>query len=278
MGKMQRTILVLIQSRQNTSCLLLNMHGIKRAMKSDKRQKDNTLRANKYGENYTNRGIREALERQKDPVQKVKNTFTMIKFLTALLAPEYYLASSSIYHSATGRPEEAALDLAMIGVGRVLSKALAPSSTTPPRSTSPRFAGTSQGDIAVDPDLGLSRELRVAESVGGRVTRVGKQDAKLYLPSGKPVVVKGKHLSTLQYPSKLGVKIDVIGPNQELIVVGGPAKAINLGDLGGNLSRLKQLADAHGVKALAYFEAGTPQSAIDMATKWLGKENVHIFP
>jgi hypothetical protein len=122
-----------------------------------------------------------------------------------------------------------------------------------------RFEGTARGDVALNPGVGLSRELRVAEEVGGRVTQVGKRDLKFRTPSGE------------------GVTIDVLGPNQELIVVGGPAKAIKLSDLGGNLKRLKELASAHGVKALAYFEEGTPDVVIEIAIKWLGKENVHTF-
>lgn len=141
----------------------------------------------------------------------------------------------------------------------------------------PRFVATSEGDIAVNPDVGLSRELHVAEMVGGRVAKVAKNDVKYDLLRGDPVRVKGKYYDTLRYPLKEGVKIDVLGPNGELIVVGGPAKAKELSDLGGNLKRLKELAAAHRVKALAYFEAGTPQSVIDVAIKWLGKENVHTF-
>ena len=45
----------------------------------------------------------------------------------------------------------------------------------------------------------------------------------------------------------------------------------------GNLKRLKELADAHRVQALAYFEEGTPQSVLDLAIKWLGKGNVRSF-
>lgn len=133
-----------------------------------------------------------------------------------------------------------------------------PPEPTPPES-SPRFAGTSTGDIAIDPDVGLSRELRVAEELGGRVAKYAKSDIKFKTPGGD------------------GVKVDVLGPNQELVVVGGPSKAARLSDLGGNLKRLKELADAHRVQALAYFEEGTPQSVLDVAIKWLGKGNVRTF-
>jgi hypothetical protein len=141
----------------------------------------------------------------------------------------------------------------------------------------PKFAATSKGDIAIDPGVGQSRELRVAEIVGGRVARAGNKDGKVYALSGEVSRVKGRQFDTLKYASKEGVTVDVFGSNQELIVVGGPAKAQNLSKLGGDLRYLKNVADQHGVKALAYFEEGTPQDVIDVANKWLGKENVHIF-
>jgi filamentous hemagglutinin len=110
-------------------------------------------------------------------------------------------------------------------------------------------------------DVGLSRELRVAEGVGGRVAKVGeRKDLKLRSPSGE------------------GVTIDVLGPEGELIVVGGPSKARSPGALGDRLRVLKETADAQGVKAQAFFEEGTPQSVLDIAATHLGAANVRIFP
>jgi len=43
------------------------------------------------------------------------------------------------------------------------------------------------------------------------------------------------------------------------------------------LSRLRKAAERDGVEAHVYLEEGTPQEAIDMAIRQLGKENVHIF-
>ena len=43
------------------------------------------------------------------------------------------------------------------------------------------------------------------------------------------------------------------------------------------LKVLKTAADDRGVKALAYFENGTPESVLKVARKQLGVENVHIF-
>jgi filamentous hemagglutinin len=75
-----------------------------------------------------------------------------------------------------------------------------------------------------------------------------------------------------------GVRVDVVGPKGELIAVGGPSKAGNLGGVGSNLTRLATVAKAKGVRALAYFEEGTPPEVIALAQKLLGRENVHIFP
>jgi RHS repeat-associated protein len=214
----------------------------------------------------------DAVHPSRKAARNLKGTATLGAML---FFPEYYFLSSSIFHSATGHPGEAALDLGFALAPGLLNKIAVPETTLLAKnsegfvrvpesftqSTAPvsRFAGTSTGDIALNPDVGLLRELRVAEEVGGRVTKFGKQDLKFYTSSGE------------------GVKIDVLGPNQELIVVGGPAKAGKLNDLRGNLKRLKALANEHNVKALAYFEETTPQEVINVATKWLGFENVRIF-
>ncbi|MBN3755502.1 filamentous hemagglutinin N-terminal domain-containing protein [Paraburkholderia sp. Tr-20389] len=72
--------------------------------------------------------------------------------------------------------------------------------------------------------------------------------------------------------------IDVVAPNGDLIAVGGPAKANNLGKLGQELRIYQTIADQRGVSAQVYFAEGTPQSAINLATKILGEGNVKIFP
>jgi filamentous hemagglutinin len=72
--------------------------------------------------------------------------------------------------------------------------------------------------------------------------------------------------------------IDVLGPAGEIIAVGGPAKAKDLSRLGQQLKIQKCYADAKGVRAIAYFEEGTPDSVINLAKKHLGAENVKIFP
>lgn len=71
--------------------------------------------------------------------------------------------------------------------------------------------------------------------------------------------------------------IDVVAPNGDLIAVGGPAKANNLGKLGQELRIYQTIADQRGVSAQVYFAEGTPQSAINLATKILGEGNVKII-
>jgi hypothetical protein len=72
--------------------------------------------------------------------------------------------------------------------------------------------------------------------------------------------------------------VDVFGPNGEYIAVGGPGKALKMNKLGEQMKILKWGADQASVRAIAYFEEGTPQEALDLARKWLGDGNVLIFP
>ncbi len=101
--------------------------------------------------------------------------------------------------------------------------------------------------------LGVVREKKVADLTGGRVSR-------------EPIKSKGG-----------GTDIDVAGPNGELIMVGGPAKAKNLSALGDVIKIYKDEASIRGVKVMAYFSKETPQSVVDFAVKRLGKENVFVF-
>ncbi|WP_232439156.1 filamentous hemagglutinin N-terminal domain-containing protein [Burkholderia ubonensis] len=119
--------------------------------------------------------------------------------------------------------------------------------------TSGQGAANASGDAARL--VGQSRETSVANIVNGSI-------------SGEKVAVPG-----------LGsTDIDVVAANGNLIAVGGPAKANNLGKLGQELRIYQTIADQRGVSAQAYFAEGTPQSAINLATKILGAGNVKIFP
>ncbi|WMD21208.1 hemagglutinin repeat-containing protein [Achromobacter seleniivolatilans] len=102
--------------------------------------------------------------------------------------------------------------------------------------------------------IGQKREATVAVIVNGSV-------------SGEQVVVLG-----------LGsTDIDVVASNGNLVAVGGPAKANNLGKLGQELRIYRAIAEQRGVFAEAYFADGTPQSVIKLATKILGENHVKIF-
>jgi len=50
-----------------------------------------------------------------------------------------------------------------------------------------------------------------------------------------------------------------------------------LGKLREKLGIVKYAADEKKVESQAYFEKGTPQSALDVAGDVLGKENVFVF-
>lgn len=116
------------------------------------------------------------------------------------------------------------------------------------------------------------RELNVSNQLKGKVAKV--------MSKGGTALVDVK-LKT----SKGAISVDVVGPNGELVIVGGPAKAKNLGAEGGRLKNLKEAAaitpnpttGEMGVKALAYYEKGTPKEVISLAEKWLGRENVITF-
>ena len=80
-------------------------------------------------------------------------------------------------------------------------------------------------------------------------------------------------------------QVDVIGPNGELIAVGGPAKFYVEGEYNADqasrtirsLWLLRGAADSQGVKAQAYFTEDTPARALAEARKVLGDENVKTF-
>lgn len=109
--------------------------------------------------------------------------------------------------------------------------------------------------------VGLAREERVADIVGGSVAKdADGQDI--------PLVVPGVGRTGL----------DVLGPNGEYVFVGAPKKASDPARFGCALQIAKAAADQAGVRAMYYLEEGTPQSAIDQATKRFGADNVFLFP
>ncbi|MDQ6772984.1 MAG: WXG100 family type VII secretion target [Candidatus Dormibacteraeota bacterium] len=108
--------------------------------------------------------------------------------------------------------------------------------------------------------VGATREQKVADLTGGKVM-------------GDP----GKLGLRVTEPNVGTTDVDVLGPNGEYIAVGGPAKAINVGDFGGKLRILRYAADQAGVPAQYYFAKGTPHAVLDLAAKQLGSENVFVF-
>ncbi|NVN02093.1 two-partner secretion domain-containing protein [Asaia spathodeae] len=101
--------------------------------------------------------------------------------------------------------------------------------------------------------LGEVREQQVADIVGGRVSR-----------------------DEIQHGSMGKTDIDVIAGNGDLVAVGGPAKAKNLGRLGEVLRTYAAEASKRGVQAWAYFEESTPESVLSLARRILG-DHVKTF-
>jgi hypothetical protein len=123
------------------------------------------------------------------------------------------------------------------------------------------WSNQAEGSGNAGNSFGAAREEKVAELTGGKI------------PSGNP----GSPGLRVVKPNVGSSDVDVIGPNGEYIAVGGPAKAKNLGKLKEKLGILKYAADEKKVGSQAYFEKGTPQSALDVAGQVLGKENVFVF-
>jgi RHS repeat-associated protein len=116
--------------------------------------------------------------------------------------------------------------------------------------------GIGTGTVMLDAAaVGKAREVLVAELVGGRVAG----DAKV-TPQGVGTTA-----------------VDVYGRAGEFIGVGGPAKAGDLAAFGKKLQILAGAAEQAGVKAQYYLAKGTPDAAIKVAQKWLGKEIVFLF-
>jgi hypothetical protein len=122
-------------------------------------------------------------------------------------------------------------------------------------------SGATAGNTTASDLLGGARETRVAELTGGRV------------PSGAP----GKPGLLIKQPNVGTTDVDVIGGDGTYIAVGGKAKAKDLAKLGQKLNILKWGAGEQGVGAKAYFQEGTPESALNVARKVLGGDNVHVF-
>ena len=119
---------------------------------------------------------------------------------------------------------------------------------------------------AVKSMRGFQNEVEVTRITSGRLARDPKRpnndlEVRYKLPNGQGGVAR----------------VDVIGPNGELIAVGGPAKEDASGKLTDRLTDLKRAADTRGVKAKAYFTNDTNEKELNEARSVLGVDNVHTF-
>jgi hypothetical protein len=117
---------------------------------------------------------------------------------------------------------------------------------------------------------GFQDEMEVARLTGGRLARESKVNAG-------GVVKDLKVRFTRPNGQQGAVEVDVVGPNNELILVGGPAKAGNLSETIERLKSLKIAADQKGVKGVAYFTSDTPTDLLNRAGNILGSDNVRPF-
>jgi hypothetical protein len=126
-----------------------------------------------YIPNVRHEGTQEYLNRHRDP-ERLLNT---LEFGAAILLPEHYLLSSSIYHSATGDPGTAALELGLFGLGRILAGA----SSVAASSGSKRVA--SKLGSSAPRDLGAAA-FRESSSVADQIDALFYEAAKPYLSEG----------------------------------------------------------------------------------------------
>ena len=123
-------------------------------------------------------------------------------------------------------------------------------------------------------DIGFQNELEVVRITKGKLARNPGKISEGGVIEDATVSYK---LSNGQGGS---LKVDVFGPDGELILVGGPFKQALENKAGGTTQRLKQLklaSEARGVKGLAYFTSDTPSGIVDKARNILGDENVQLF-
>jgi RHS repeat-associated protein len=151
------------------------------------------------------------------------------------------------------------LSLLDIAGGEILGSLAGKGPTAARAAVDDSASAAAQGRKAAQA-LGAAREAYVAKLTGGTVATDENGVGMLVT---RPNVGK--------------TDVDVIGPNGEYIAVGAPAKALSPSQFGKSLSILKWAAQQEGVPAQYYFEEGTPQTAINQATKALGADNVFTF-
>ena len=79
-------------------------------------------------------------------------------------------------------------------------------------------------------------------------------------------------------PVKGSGDLDIVLRNGNVLEVGGPDKARDLGEFGSQMAKLRAYADAEGVEAFFLYDVATPQEAIDLAERWLGQGHALPLP
>jgi hypothetical protein len=114
-----------------------------------------------------------------------------------------------------------------------------------------------------------SRQTNAAQTLGeARVQRVVAHFEREVVETGRRIKVKDVGSSD----------IDVVLTGKRFCEVGGPSKGFNLSDWGKQLKTIKAYADQEGGTAYFYYDKDTPRQVIELAMKWLGKNNVKPIP
>ena len=135
------------------------------------------------------------------------------------------------------------------GIGAMMRRFLAAKSAIEGNTVTTSAAGRTANA------LGKVRENAVADATGGDVSRETIKSQKY-----------GK------------TDVDVVAENGDLVLVGGPAKARNLQNLGRVIRAYLEVATERGVGVRAYYARDTPQSVIDLTSKLIGAHNVFEIP
>ena len=135
-----------------------------------------------------------------------------------------------------------------------------------------RQAAVARGRASTGPgraEIGAAREARVAELTGGRGSGTAR-DLEFRATTTRPTRRGG----TVTEPE--GSKVDLVAPNGDHILVGGPAKSGKQSFMNDSL-RQQRVARALGQEAHFYFQDTTPLTFLNEARAQLGFEFVHTF-
>lgn len=154
---------------------------------------ENTPWMNEDGEIYT---IKEGLattQRELHKYSDPKRLIVTAEVGAAVLAPEYYFTARSIYHSATGHPGQAAIDLSGVLAGRALEMAMgsteAPSVPVPPRNP---VQGLTEDEIdATVSDIRAGQYYRTPVEVSEQPGRTSLDDLTPVSRWGRPGLQPG---------------------------------------------------------------------------------------